>query len=159
MKLLIASDHAGFEMKKELIPFLKEAGFDIVDLGAKEYDPADDYPDFIAPLARMVSQSPDKYIGIILGGSGQGEAIVANRFPNIRAVVFNGQYDPQDDRRVPNEIVISKEHNNANVLSIGARFLNIDEVRKAVSLWLNTPFSNDRRHVRRIEKIDNLSLS
>jgi ribose 5-phosphate isomerase B len=91
-----------------------------------------------------------------LGGSGQGEAMVANRFKGIRAVVFNGQYAPKDNRELPNEIKISREHNDSNVLSLGARFLNEEEATQALKLWLDTEFLNEERHVRRIKKIDEM---
>jgi ribose 5-phosphate isomerase B len=153
MKILIASDHAGFELKEKIKIFLKESGYEVEDKGAFEYKEGDDYPDFVVPLAKEVSQNPELR-GIILGGSGQGEAICANRFPNVRAIVFNGQYDPSDGRVVPHEIVLSREHNDSNVLSLGARFLNENEAKEAVEQWLKTPFSGDERHKRRIKKLE-----
>ena len=155
MKILLASDHAGFGLKKKIFSYLKEKGFDVVDCGPDELDPEDDYPDFVAPVADEVSSdSNGNTKGIVIGGSGQGEAIVANRFPHVRAAVFNGQYEPRDGRKVPNEIVISREHNDSNVLALGARFLSDEEAIDAVKLWLETAFPGDRRHVRRIKKID-----
>jgi len=154
MLIAIASDHAGFELKQVLVPFLKELGHDVEDFGAHELVPDDDYPDYISKVAEAVSNEPESVKGIVLGGSGQGEAIVANRFKNVRAVVFNGQYEPKDEREVPNEIEISREHNDANILSLGARFLSDDEAKEAVEKWLNTTFSVDERHVRRIKKIE-----
>ena len=155
-KIHVGSDHAGFELKESLKHFLESEGYEVVDYGAVEFDPDDDYPDFILPVAIAVSSDPNAR-GIVIGGSGQGEAIVANRVPGVRAVVFNGQYEPDDGREVPNEIVIARQHNDANVLSLGARFLNYDEAREAVELWLETAFSEDERHIRRIEKIDKLN--
>ena len=107
----------------------------------------DDYPDFIAPAAKFVSENLD-YKGIIFGGSGQGEAFSANRFKNVRAAVYyNG----------PTEIVeLSRVHNNANILSLGARFLSLDEAKNVINLWLNTDFEGGR-HLNRIKKIDDLS--
>lgn len=155
MTIYISSDHAGFQLKEELVPFIEDLGYKIEDLGAYHYNEDDDYPDLIAPVARKVSKDPDNVKGIVLGGSGQGEAIVANRFPHVRAVVFNGQYDPCDEERdIPHEISISREHNDSNVLSLGARFLNVEEAKEAVQRWLETPFSNDARHVRRLSKIE-----
>ncbi len=145
-KILIASDHAGYEMKKEITSFLNDLGYEIEDKGTFEYNKDDDYPDFVHPTAREISENP-KSKGIIIGGSGQGEAIVANRLPNIRAVVYN-----QPNLEI---IKLSREHNDANILSLGARFLSVDEAREAVKLWLETDFSNDERHIRRISKIDN----
>lgn len=157
MKILFASDHAGFELKEALVAFVQDLGHEVEDTGARVYDEHDDYPDFVAPVAQVVSADPDNTKAIVLGGSGQGEAIVANRFLNVRAVVFNGQYKPEDGREVPHEIVLSREHNDANVLSLGARFLNTEEAKQAVQTWIETPFSGDERHVRRIEKIENLT--
>lgn len=148
MKIALGADHAGFEMKEALKAFLHEEGHEIVDCGAKVCDNADDYPDFIAPAARAVSDGGvDR--AIILGGSGQGEAMVANRFPRVRAAVFYG-----GTRDV---LLLSREHNDANVLSLGARFLSVEEAKDIVSLWLVTPFSNDPRHVRRVKKLDELN--
>jgi len=156
-KIHIGSDHAGFELKDELIKFLEKKDYEITDHGAFEYDEDDDYPDFVLPVAKAVALDPESK-GIVLGGSGQGEAIVANRVPTVRAVVFNGQYKPDDGREVPEEVIISRQHNDANVLSLGARFLNAEEVREAVELWLETDFTGEERHVRRIQKIEQLGL-
>ena len=134
--------------------FVKDLGYEVEDMGAHEYNPDDDYPDYVAKVAKQVSERPREALGIILGGSGQGEAIVANRFKHVRAVVFNGQYKPEDGREVPDEIVISREHNDANVLSLGARFLNLEEAEEATKKWLETSFSGDERHKRRIVKIE-----
>ncbi|HET8575097.1 MAG TPA: RpiB/LacA/LacB family sugar-phosphate isomerase [Candidatus Paceibacterota bacterium] len=153
MKIFIATDHAGFEMKEELVSFLRASGHETEDCGAYEYHETDDYPDFISQAAKKVSEnSSDKNIrGIILGGSGEGEAMVANRFPHVRATAYYGG---------SLEIVkLSREHNDANILSLGARFLSADEAKEAVSLWLETDFSDEERHVRRIEKIDQLRVS
>lgn len=153
MNIYIASDHAGFEMKQELVSFLKLLGHSITDFGAHSFDQEDDYPDFVSQVANAISFDTDAK-GIILGGSGQGEAIVANRFKGVRAVVFNGQYEPKDGRKVPEEIILSRQHNDANILSLGARFLSLDEAKDSVKTWLETEFSNDPRHIRRIKKIE-----
>jgi ribose 5-phosphate isomerase B len=157
-KIHIGSDHAGFELKESLKSFLESEGYEIIDHGAFEYDEYDDYPDFIFPVAKAVAQDLQNSRGIILGGSGQGEAICANRIPGIRAVVFNGQYDPVDGREVPNEIILSRQHNDSNILSFGARFLNEEEAKEAVILWLETEFSGEEKHIRRLDKIDDLGL-
>jgi len=156
MRILITSDHAGFELRKALYSHLKDAGKDVSDSGPYENNPDDDYPDFIAPVALEVSHDPNNTRAIIIGGSGQGEAIMANRFPRVRAVVFNGQYAPHG-RETPDEIYYSRMHNDANVISLGARFISIEEAIAAVDKWLNTPFSNEERHVRRIKKIEQLA--
>jgi ribose 5-phosphate isomerase B len=146
----IGSDHAGYEMKEELKKFLEMKDFKVIDHGAYEYNEFDDYPDFCLPVAVEVSQD-EHSVGIVLGGSGQGEAMVANRVPGIRATVFYG--NPSNDE---NMVVLSKQHNDSNILSLGARFLTIDEAKEAVDSWLETAFSNEERHVRRINKIENL---
>lgn len=146
MKIIfLAADHAGFELKEEIKKFLFEENYKVEDRGAFELNPDDDYPDFIAPVAKAVSENPENARGIILGGSGQGEAICANRFKNVRAAVFYGG---------PEEIIkLSREHNDANILSLGARFLKKEEALKAVKIWLQAPFSGDERHIRRIKKL------
>ena len=151
MKIFIGSDHAGFELKNKIVPFLTELGYEVEDKGALKYDPLDDYPDFITPVAEEVSKNSDstQYRGIILGGSGQGEAMQANRFKNVRAMEY---YAPS--RGDVSIIRDSRSHNDSNVLSLGARFLSEEEALEAVKLWLETPFSGDERHVRRIKKID-----
>ena len=141
--IVLATDHAGFELKEHVKRFLKEKGYDIKDFGALEYNGLDDYPDFILPAAKYISEH--KLIGIIFGGSGQGEAMAANRINGIRAAVFyNG----------PDEIVeLSRLHNNANILSIGARFVNNQEAEKVIDLWLSTYFE-EGRHEKRVNKLD-----
>ena len=145
MKIAIGTDHAGFELKEMLKAFLKEAGHEIVDCGAYQLDAQDDYPDFIVPVASAVSKGEAER-GIIIGGSGQGEAMVANRFPRVRAAVFYG-----GNKDI---VKLFREHNDANIISLGARFIEENEAQEAVKLWLDTDFSSDERHVRRIEKID-----
>lgn len=144
MKVYIASDHAGFALKQSLVVFLRAEGNDVEDLGPSIYIEEDDYPDTIAPLAQHVAQNKGSF-GIAIGGSGQGEAIVCNRVPGVRAAVYYGG---------SHEILtLSREHNDANVLSLGARFVSEAEAHEAVSLWLKTPCSGDERHVRRINKL------
>jgi ribose 5-phosphate isomerase B len=151
MKIFIGTDHAGYEMKEELKKYLSDLGHEVIDKGAHEYNPDDDYPDFVALVAEGVAESSQEskteVRGIVLGGSGQGEAIEANRLLGVRATVFYGG---------PMEIVfLGREHNDANVLSLGARFLSLDEAKEAVKIFLETPFSGDERHIRRIVKLDN----
>ncbi|MFA6340701.1 MAG: RpiB/LacA/LacB family sugar-phosphate isomerase [Candidatus Paceibacterota bacterium] len=153
-KIYMGTDHAGFAMKEKLIPFVESLGYEVVDCGAHKYDGTDDYPDFIEPVAKAVALNPENNIGIILGGSGQGEAIVANRFPNVRATVYYGEPSIFHGHAF---IKISREHNDANILSLGARFLSIAKAKKAVKVWLLTKFSNEERHVRRIKKIEKIS--
>ena len=141
--IVLATDHAGFELKEHVKKFLSEKGFEIKDFGAVEYDALDDYPDFIIPAAKFISEH--KLIGIIFGGSGQGEAMAANRIKGIRAAVF---YDGPDDI-----IELSKLHNNANILSIGARFVSKQKSEEIINLWLSTDFEKGR-HKKRIDKLD-----
>ena len=144
MKVYLASDHAGFKLKDILIPYLKEQGYEVIDLGAFTYKQGDDYPDFIKLAAEKVSEDPEAR-GVVLGASGEGEAIVANKYPGVRAVAYYG-----GNREI---IKLSRNHNNSNVLSLGARFLNEEEAREMVRLWLGAKFSEDVRHVRRLGKI------
>ena len=144
MKIFIASDHAGYEMKNYLIDVLNDLNHLIEDCGAFTFDPLDDYPDFITPAAKKVASTINSR-GIILGGSGQGEAIAANRIQGIRAAVYYGG---------PREIVkLSRLHNNANILSLGARFIVKEDIIDIISLWLSEPFEGGR-HEQRIKKLD-----
>lgn len=153
MKIYLASDHAGFEIKEELKKYLPELGlgYEVVDMGAFSLNEEDDYPDFVMPLAEEVAKSPDTF-GIVIGGSGQGEAMCANRVPGIRAAVFYGQEDSTVSPDTFEIVKLAREHNDANILSIGARFVDIDEAKFAVELFLKTEFSKDERHVRRLNK-------
>ena len=141
--IVLATDHAGLELKNHVKNFLQNKGYNIKDFGALEYDSLDDYPDFIIPAAKYIAEH--NLIGIIFGGSGQGEAMAANRVKGIRAAVFyNG----------PSEIVeLSRMHNNSNILSIGARFLSNQEAESVIELWLSTDFE-EGRHEKRINKLD-----
>jgi ribose 5-phosphate isomerase B len=145
MKIFIASDHAGFELKESLYAFLRERGVEVEDCGAFDLNPQDDYPDFILVMASKVAQNKGTF-GIAIGGSGQGEAMMANRVKGARAAVYYGYSQ---------EILkLSREHNNANILSLGARYLSVEQARDAVALWLGTGFSGEERHARRIAKLD-----
>lgn len=146
MKVFIGTDHAGYEMKESLKAFISDLGYEIEDVGAFEYEKTDDYPGFISRVARKIQEDPDNHRGIILGGSGQGEAMTANRFTGVRATVYYGFSD--------DIIELSREHNNANVLSLGARFLIEDEAKRVVKKWLSLDFPGHERHVRRLEMID-----
>ena len=117
-------------------------------MGANRYDEKDDYPDFVLPVAQNVAKDSARTRGIVLGGSGEGEAMAANRIRGVRAAVWYGKND-----RI---ITLSREHNDTNVLAIGARFVDIEEAKHAVKLWLETPFSQDARHVRRLAKLDEI---
>lgn len=147
----IGSDHAGFDLKGEIIRFLEKKEYEVIDHGAYELDTEDDYPDFVLPVAVAVVEDSNSR-GIILGGSGQGEAMVANRVQGIRATVFYGEPAYSDE----SIINLSRQHNDANVLSIGARFVTEEEALEAIDMWLETAFSEDERHSRRIAKIDEI---
>ena len=144
MKVYLASDHAGFVLKEFLINHLRDRGFFIEDCGAYEMDPLDDYPDFIIPAAKKIAADVGS-LGIIMGGSGQGEAIAANRIKGIRAAVY---YDGPIDI-----IKLSRLHNNANVLSLGARFISNEKVVDIIDIWLKESFEGGR-HQKRIDKLD-----
>ena len=144
MNIHLATDHAGLELKNAIKDYLIEKGHEVTDHGAHEYDAQDDYPDFIFPCARAVAANPENR-GIILGGSGQGEAMAANRIKGVRAAVYYGE-----EREIAR---LSREHNNANVLSLGARFISEQEIYDIIETWLDEPFEG-RRHQRRIDKLD-----
>jgi len=145
MKIYLGTDHAGFEIKEELKKYLQSLGYEVEDCGAHSLDPQDDYLDFIYPVAKKVSENKDSK-GIVLGGSGQGECMVANKVKGVRAAIGYNEYGAE----------MSREHNDANVLCIGGRVLNAEKAKEIVRLWLGTAFSGDERHVRRIKKIEEL---
>lgn len=145
-KIFIGTDHAGFEYKEAIKKALIQDGYDVEDKGALKYDSQDDYPDFIYPVAVEVAKDPDNLKGIVLGGSGEGEALLANKVKGIRAVIGFSEF----------VVIASREHNDGNILSLGARTISKDDVIKFVRLWLKTPFSDNERHRRRIDKIKNI---
>lgn len=152
MKIYLATDHAGFSLKEEVKKYLEEQGKEVYDCGALTLEEGDDYPAYIAQAARRVQEDAmhEPSVAIIFGGSGQGEAIVANRFRHVRAVVYAGGNL---------ELVkLGREHNDANVLSVGARFVSIGEATQALDLFLSTPFSHEERHADRVIQIDEVSL-
>lgn len=145
MIVYFATDHAGFMLKETLFAYVRgELGYVVEDCGAYAYEEGDDYPEYMAKAAARVAEKPSDSCAIIIGGSGEGEAMVANRVKGVRATVYYGGNM---------EIVrLSREHNNANVLSLGARFLTEEEAKEAVKLWLATSFTKEERHIRRISK-------
>jgi ribose 5-phosphate isomerase B len=196
-RILISSDHAGFELKTFLITALSKEGYQVHDFGPKTYDPEDDYPEFISHTALAISeyelakeqgeiisqeegdeddtsgkcecasldtqgthsdslkeercQCKTEIKGIIIGGSGQGEAMAANRYARVRATVYYG-----GSKEI---ITLSREHNDANILSLGARFVSHGEALDAIHLWLSTNASNDPKYARRIQEVESLSHS
>jgi len=165
MKVYFGTDHAGFEMKNGLLDFVRElppheeeGPYEVEDMGAYEFDEDDDYPEFVACVARAVSGDPFAR-GVVLGASGQGEAMVANRFRGVRAAVYYGERGQKQKDANGKEIDMissTRMHNDANVLSLGARFISVDEAKEAVRAWLSTSFSGDERHARRIKQIENV---
>ena len=142
MRVHIATDHAAFELKNYLVEKLREAEYDVVDHGADSYDALDDYPELVIPCAEAVASEGS--IGIVLGGSGNGEQIAANKVKGIRAGLA---YNTVMAR-------LTREHNNANVLSLGGRMQSLGEALEMAKVFLETPFSQDPRHIRRIEMLD-----
>lgn len=143
--IYLAADHAGFELKEKIKEHLIGQGREVQDMGAYSLDLQDDYPDFVLPAAQKVVEDPANNRAIVIGGSGQGEDNAADKIEGVRSAVYYGG---------PLEIVeLSRKHNNANVLALGARFLETEQAIKAVDIWLATPFEGGR-HERRIHKID-----
>lgn len=145
MKIYIGCDHAGYELKEKLKTILTGMDYEVVDKGAYTFNTNDDYPDFCGAVAEEVSRDIESK-GIVIGGSSVGEAIVANRYNGVRAI---GYYGGNIDL-----IKLSRDHNDSNVLSLGARLMPDDEAIYAMKMWLSTEFSGDDRHIRRIKKID-----
>lgn len=161
MKIATTTDHGGYEALQQLGSYIESLGHEVVNFGPKSLDMDDDYPDFMFPAAQAVA-SGECEAAIILGGSGQGEAMAANRVKGVRAAVFyspaiaktavDAEGNLSDD---PYEIVkLSRQHNHANVLSLSGRFLTIDEMKQAIKIWLETPYSEAERHARRVVKLD-----
>ncbi|MEC7919251.1 MAG: RpiB/LacA/LacB family sugar-phosphate isomerase [Candidatus Neomarinimicrobiota bacterium] len=144
IRIVLATDHAGFELKESVKKYLLDLNYDVKDFGAFEYESTDDYPDFINPAAKFISEN-NNTMGIIFGGSGQGEAMAANRFKGVRAAVFYGG---------PDQIIeLSRLHNNANVLSFGSRFIEPEHAIDLIAKWLSIQFEGGR-HQQRIAKLD-----
>jgi ribose 5-phosphate isomerase B len=142
VRVYLGSDHAGFELKNLLIDHLASAGHEIVDVGPAEYDATDDYPAFcVATALRVVADEGS--LGIVLGGSGNGEQIAANKVPGCRAALaWSAQ-----------TATLAREHNNAQVIGIGARMHTAAEATEIADAFVGTPFSADPRHQRRIDQL------
>lgn len=143
MKIYFATDHAGFELKEKVKKFLSEQSYDVVDCGAFIFDKNDDYPDFISQAAKEVSKDPENARGIVFGKSGAGEGIVANKYRGVRAFLGINKRN----------VELARQHNDANVLSLGSAFISDDKACELAKLFLETQFSNEERYKRRIEKI------
>ncbi len=142
MKIHIGSDHAGLEFKAKIINHLKQNGNEVIDHGPFEYDAQDDYPVFCIPAAQAVAKDPNSF-GIVLGGSGNGEQMAANKVKGVRAALVWSIETAK----------LARQHNNANVISIGGRMHDEAFCLELVDTFLATPFSNDERHIRRINQI------
>lgn len=147
MKVYLACDHAGFELKEKVKEYLLSQSHDVIDCGAYKIDEKDDYPDFIAKAAEKVSQDPLSK-GIVLGKSGAGEEIVANKFENIRAVLGFSEEN----------VLLARKDNDANILSFGSQFVDFEKAKTLIDIFLNTPFSDEERHKRRLEKIKEIEI-
>ncbi len=142
MKVYLGTDHAGFQLKEEIKRFLAELGNEVEDCGALSLDPTDDYPDFCAEAARKVAANPGS-MGFVFGKSGAGEAMVANKIDGIRATLGVNEEN----------VKLTREHNDANVLSLASIFYDNETAKKLAKLFIETPFSGEERHQRRIDKI------
>ena len=142
MRVHIGGDHASYELQRDLVSWLGEQGHEVVDHGPLEYDAADDYPVFVLRAAEAVAADPDS-LGVVLGGSGNGEQIAANKVKGVRAALA----------WKPELATLAREHNDARVVSVGARMHSVEEARAIVEAFLATPFSGDERHQRRIGMI------
>jgi len=142
MRVYLGSDHAGYELKDHLASYLPAQGFEVVDVGPVAFDPDDDYPAYCLHTGARVVADPGS-LGVVIGGSGNGEQIAANKVPGVRAALA---WSPEIAR-------LSREHNDANVLGLGARMHSLDEAVAIVTTFVATPFSGDARHLRRIAQI------
>lgn len=145
MKIYLGSDHAGLQFKENVKKFLIKEGYSVEDCGALVFDANDDYPDFISKAAQKISAEPLSF-GIVFGKSGAGECIVANKIRGIRAVLGFSKEN----------VELSRLHNDANILSLGSAFVTLPQALELIKIFINTPFSNEPRHIRRINKITNL---
>ena len=142
MQIHIGSDHAGLELKAALIAYLQTKGHKVTDHGPYQFDAVDDYPDFCIPAA-IATVADSSSLGIVLGGSGNGEQIAANKVKGVRAILAWSVETAK----------LGREHNNANVVGIGGRLHSIEDCIAIIDAFIETPFSNEERHIRRINKI------
>ncbi|MEU9186081.1 ribose-5-phosphate isomerase [Streptomyces sp. NPDC048484] len=142
MRVYLGSDHAGFELKNHLVEWLKSSGHEPVDCGPLIYDALDDYPPFCLRAAERAAADPEA-LGVVIGGSGNGEQIAANKVEGVRAALAWSA----------ETAALGRQHNDANVVAVGARMHSEEEATKFVETFLNTPFSGDERHIRRIDML------
>jgi ribose 5-phosphate isomerase B len=140
MRIYLGSDHAGYDLKKHLVSWLTAQGHEAVDCGPAEFDALDDYPPFVMLAASKTAADPGS-LGVVIGGSGNGEAIAANKVDGIRAALAWSEETAR----------LGRQHNDANVISVGARMHSEEDATKFVEVFLATPFSNEERHIRRID--------
>ncbi len=143
MLIYIGADHKGFRLKEILKKFLKEQGYEIVDVGNEKYDENDDYPDFAKLVARAVGQDPWNRRGILICGSGVGVNVVANKFKGVRSALVSNS----------DQAYLSRHDDDANILSLAAEFSDEETAKQILKTWLTTPFSDEEQHKRRIDKI------
>ena len=148
MRVHIGTDHAGYELKEHRVAHLRSLGHDVVDHGAHEYDAADDYPPFCLSAAKAVADEPGS-LGVVIGGSGNGEQIAANAVPGIRAALA---WSVETAR-------LAREHNDAQVVGIGARMHDAGTAAQIAEAFVATPFSQDPRHVRRLQMISDFEAT
>ncbi|MFD0775026.1 ribose-5-phosphate isomerase [Streptomonospora algeriensis] len=139
MRVYLGSDHAGFELKEHLVAWLKEQGHEVLDAGPAGYDPVDDYPPFVLRAAEAAAADTGS-LGVVIGGSGNGEQIAANKVPGVRAALAWSEETAR----------LARQHNDANVVALGARMHTAQEAEGLIGVFLETPFSGDDRHSRRI---------
>lgn len=146
MKVYLASDHGGYKYKEELKAFLKDKRYDVEDMGAYKLNHGDDYPDYVIPCVEKVVADRalgEQAFGVVIGRSGNGEAMAANKVKGVLAAVCTGSQMAKKAR----------EDNNANVLSLGADYISLDDAKREAEVFLTTPFSGKERHVRRLNKV------
>jgi len=149
MLVYIGADHRGFPLRESLKKYLQENGYEVVDLGNEKLDPSDDYPDFASKVAKEVSLDPEHSRGIVICGSGVGVDVVANKYPNVRSALA----------ATPDQAMDSRKDDDTNVLALAANYLNENEALKITEVWLQTDFSEEERHRRRLEKIEKIEDS
>jgi ribose 5-phosphate isomerase B len=148
MRIYLGSDHAGFELKNHVVARLIELGHEPVDCGPYEYVATDDYPPFVMAAAKNAADEPGS-LAVVIGGSGNGEVIAANKVPGTRAALVWSEETAK----------LARQHNDANVISIGARMHSIEDATRFVELFAATPFSQDPRHIRRIAMLTDFEVT